>query len=292
MGRQVQLSIGHVVGIIISAVLLTGLVVGAIFSVETAPADGPNPLFGSTGYLPFFLSVVTATLLTVGAWHAARTFQHSRRAEAATRFQKGAEMLGNDSTSTKIAGLYVLRDLARDWPSLYLATVLNTVVSFIAQNDRAYKDTLAFFGGAGGTPIPKRTDRSTVRALAVLAEMNPGPAGSWPERANTQEGRLLVQELSVNHVQRTGENYSGVDFRHTFIGKVYFIKCDLIGSAMSAHIFDELVFTRCDLAGARLEFYDIQLDKQVDPTKQQLRIHGGTATGATVNGKPASLWQR
>lgn len=290
MGREVLLKTGHVVGIIAGSVLLTGLILSAIFSVPVPPYQGPSPLFGNAGILPFAATIVTIGLLAVGAAHALRTLDHTRRAEAATRFQKGAEMLGSDSLTTRIAGIYVISDVARDWPELYAGTALNTIAVLLMQNDVTYKESLSFFGGAGGLPVPIRSDRSTPRALTMISQMNEIYQGVWPDRAHCRKGKLLVQELFINHAQRSDEIYTNIEFRHTFIGRWHLNNSNLRGVRMSANISNRFAIADCDLTGAKFNFYELDMVTPRLPTKTELIIAGGQIAGATVNGQSAAGW--
>jgi hypothetical protein len=290
MDKEFALKMSNIVGIIVGTVILTGLVVGVIFSIQITPNDALETLIGTDGYLPFVVSVSTLLLLVLGAWYTARTFEHSQKAEVASRFQKGAEMLGSEQPTTRIAGLYVLRDIVLDWREQYLATVLNTVTSLISQNDHGPKRATRFFGGPG-TALPLRSDSSTLRALALIAELNPG-AKRWPERSARNDGRFLVQEMFAAQLQRTGENYSGIEFRHCFFGEFWLIECDLSDSIMTGQIHDRLVLRNCNLRGTRFSFYVDNASNYVMPTRAQFQVIGGQHEGATVNGNPIAFWVR
>jgi hypothetical protein len=270
--------------------LLSGLVAGGMLASGAASRwDDPlATLYGEFGIVTVLTGVVTVFFLGYRAvvGHLAlvntqRSLEHTQRAEVATRFQKGMEMLANDHEATRIGGLYLLRDVATALPNVYWMSVVDSLLPFIRSGCKSQMDMFnGFLNMLSRDEEPDESDAwlDTTPADVMVALRILGRG--WPElrdatkRQDTESWHLRglvlanvqLRGLILDRMSFDGAVFQGVSLTDcTFNGcsmnirtsKTRFVDCDLrdveIFTRFVPFGVSDLNLTKCDLRGAEID---------------------------------------
>lgn len=244
--------------------MLGALVGSAITTSVNSRWDDPlATLFGEFGVVTVVTGVITVFFLgyraVVGHLALLNTqsaLEHAQRAEIAVRYQKGMEMLSNEHESTRIGGLYLLRDVASALPDVYWASVSDSLFPFIRKNCaplveqfQRYRDLL----NEGGDPeeIEAWLDTTPPDVIIALKILGRG----WEELRlatghHNLHGRhirgLVLANVNIDEVDFEGASFDGAIFQAAKFHKCTFVKCHMTIHATNTK------FDMCDLSHSEI----------------------------------------
>lgn len=253
------------------AIALSSALVGAMLcaGAYTRWNDIEIQWLGTIGVLPLAVATGTLLFLAVNSRLAARSVEHtratldqSRRAEVATRFQKGVELLESPNIATRVGGIAVLRDVAIQAPEEYWPSVADVLVNLIESNTSAQIKAIddardgaleaQKLGTAASAIAPDfdMTGRDVVAAIEVL--------GFQDKRLKTALSQYdLVRPIEIIGAALVGIVLKDLDLRHirwnaAFASHVTFSGCDLRATHLVMPTM-QCSFGECDLAGATIK---------------------------------------
>lgn len=289
--------------------LLAGLVFGSMgaSAVATRWGDPLATLFGEFGVVTVMTGVVTVFFLGYRAvvGHLAlvntqRSLEHTQRAEVATRFQKGMEMLANGHQATRIGGLYLLRDVVIALPGVYWSSVADSLLPFIKTGCEPQSEMMGrFLAMLEADEEPDESfawlDTTPPDVLVALRILGRG----WPELREATAGwgledrhlrglvvaNVQLRDLDFNGAIFDGAVFQGAKFLNcSFDGcalnvrstKSRFVDCELVGAEIFSNFMpfstSDMNFTRCDLREAEIDGHRIS----------QISFEASDTTGATL----------
>lgn len=231
----------------------------------------------------------------VAAVFAARAYFVNRLAAIGTRFQKGAELLGNENSSVRLAALTTLRDAAREDPKHYLSPVVRTITGFIAERDSEFKASYEPFVLPYQPPAklrPMRSDYGTAEALTVLGKIAPLMPKDISEFGPGERNRLMVHDMYLAGTAVTDSDFSRMDFGNCIFNQVAFRRCNFSGCELNFVSLQIVVFDDCNLTDAILNPHHPWGEMVTTPLHmEELLISDGDLTGATIAGMTFQAYQ-
>lgn len=267
---------------------LTGALASAMLttSIFGRWPDARQMLLGDIGVLPFSVAVFTVLFLAMNAntsrqalKRTEEALEQSRKAEVATRYQKGMEMLASGEMSTRIGGLYLLRDVVVAAPTSYWHSVVDSLTPFIiercASNYERYwhlssqEEVMPLDDEAGLV----RTPRDVVIALHVLgrgyADLKAATEGVASPIVRLDNTALCQAELAgldcrtwkfggsiLQYVTFRGCNLDGVSFEAR-ASYVTFQECSSVNADFdllrTAILPADTTMNECDLSFSQLD---------------------------------------
>ena len=177
----------------------------------------------------------------------AGTSQHSLQNE---RYQKGAEMLGNNVLSVRLGGIYALRQLSDEHPEQYHVQVMRLFCAFARHPTGAPNKESGF------------VDYETVR----IVDADEGPASVRRLRPDVEAVMEAIAARTEAQIVLEREaaykpNLSYADLRHLWLNNanlsgVILVKANLSGAILYEANFSDAELFEADLSGARLNCAD------------------------------------
>ena len=244
---------------------MLGALVGSAIttSVNSRWGDPLATLFGEFGIVTVVTGIITVFFLgyraVVGHLALLNTqsaLEHAQRAEIAVRYQKGMEMLSNEHESTRIGGLYLLRDVASALPDVYWASVSDSLFPFIRKNCaplldqfQRYRDLL----DNGGDPEEVEAWLDTTPPDVIIALKILGRC--WEElRIATAHHNLSgrhIRGLVLANVNIDIADFEGASFDGAIFQAAKFHKCKFVGCQMNSRATNTK-FDACDLSNSEI----------------------------------------
>lgn len=178
---------------------------------------------------------------------ASRQAETSERGLRNERFQKGADMLGNQTFATRMGGIYALERLARDHPEDYLDQIIKLLSTFVRHpvRDKQLEDEDA-------APVLRPDVMDALRALGTL------------------------NGIDVKHLP---PDLHAVGFRGKNLESLNFKSWNFTGADLSY-----ATLTGADLTGATLEGADLTLANLTDADLTGATLEGADLTNADISG--------
>ncbi len=170
------------------------------------------------------------------------------------RYQKGAEMLGSDILSVRVGGIYALRGLVEDVPSIYMMPVQRLLCAFI-RNPTEDSSLLVNDKSANVEAPPLRDDVKA--ALEVVTDRRAGEVERERKRQITHDiVRSQLQRSALIGTNFANFNLSSVDFTDSLLGNADFSYAilafaNLSGAELGNANFYHATLYGCDLSGAK-----------------------------------------
>lgn len=245
--------------------LLTGLILGGVLATSASSrwGDPLGALFGQFGVVTVLTGVVTVFFLGYRAvvghlslLNTQRSLEHSQRAEVAVRFQKGMEMLANEHESTRIGGLYLLRDVITALPDVYWASVSDSLFPFIRKNCAPLMHDFQIYmtmldDGEDPEEIEAWLDTTPPDVVIALKILGRG----WPELKEATEqynlsGRHL-RGLVLANIELTDLSLSNVSLDGAILQSVHLKNCTLQGCQLTVRATNAK-FEECNLSSSSI----------------------------------------
>ncbi len=236
-------------------VIASGLGVAAVVALALSVvfwgwlSDGES---GSATARNVGLVLAAVVALPLAIWRAkvadtqANTAQQSLLNE---RYQKGAEMLGSEVLSVRLAGIYALQNLAGEYPEQYHIQVMNLFCAFVRfpTRDPSFKP--------GQTPI--RQDVESImeaigsRAKKLIAIEQRHDFRLDLRGVDLSTGQILDADLTGAMFNRS--ILSGVNFANTNLTNAFFHYADLSKAEFWNVIFTGIRLYSTNLSSANLQ---------------------------------------
>lgn len=145
-----------------------------------------------------------AVALVFGIWRtivAQQQLNVAQRGLLNDRYQKGAEMLGSDTLSVRLGGIYALRNLAEEYPEQYHVNVTRLLCAFVQYpfSGRASQDTqvaLDVIGSRHQTLIGLEQKEGFVPDLSIAVLSDLDLSGANLLGADLSGANLISADLS------------------------------------------------------------------------------------------------
>ena len=179
------------------------------------------------------------------------------------RYQKGAEMLGNDVLSVRLAGIYALQRLSEDYPEQYHLQVIRLLSAFVRLPTKDQSLESGQVEIESGTLLGIRPD------LEAVMEVINCRSKSGTEIERGANYRLDLRGARLPGAQFLNADLSNTFFHHAILSGANFANSNLSDTFLrhadlSGSIFFDVKFTRtrfesANLSGALLQDLDLQM---------------------------------
>lgn len=237
-----------------------------------------------------------------------QTSQHSLLNE---RYQKGAEMLGNEVLSVRLGGIYALQRLAEEYPAEYHIQIMQLFCQFVRYPTedesvegelgqvrgvlRRREDVQAVMNAIGNRDekrikIEKENGFSLDMGNVKLQMYNMGWPNSYrlhfsvddssEEPFNRFDVLSQVPNFSgvsffmadLSHASFSMANLSGATFERSNLSGAYLLFADLSGTRFEESDLSGTSFHRANLSGARFNRLNTPWDPVINLTQAQLDV--------------------
>ncbi len=250
--------------IIVAACLcavITGLSLTAIFWEWLSGAES-----GSTTIRNVALVGAGLVALPLALWRgvvADRQAKTSQLGLLNERYQKGAEMLGSDVLSVRLAGIYALQRLSEEYPEQYHLQVMRLLSAFVRLPTKDQSLESGQVEIESGTLLGIRPDLN-----AVMEVIN------WRSKTGIEIERAANYRLDLRGARLPGAQFLNADlsnafFHHAVLSRANFANSNLSDASLrhadlSESVCSDVKFTRtrfesANLSGALLQDQDLQM---------------------------------
>ena len=168
------------------------------------------------------------------------TAQHSLLNE---RYQKGAEMLGSESLSVRLGGIYALARLAREYPQEYHIQIMKLFCAFVRTRKRKYETNEEMSKDELPPHHQLREDvHEIIRAISDRSKQH-----------IIVEKKEPLYCLNFGYAEMFGANLSGADLTDANLSNVNLFGATLVGTDLSRAFMLGAVMRGVDLENATLE---------------------------------------
>ena len=180
------------------------------------------------------LVVAGLIALPLALWRSLVSDRQSRTAQESLlneRYQKGAEMLGNEVLSVRLGGIYALQRLAEERPEQYHVQIMRLFCAFArhpTQDYRLESEQIEFH------PDNQLGLRQDLEAVILAIESRP-------------KSRVELEN---------GENFT-LDLRGIVLPGIQFLNADLSNAMLHQSELPRAIFDKTDLTHAILDFADL-----------------------------------
>lgn len=219
------------------------------------PNEGMLAVVGSIG------TVATAVAAAVGIYFLNRRTKHSERtlelqqvSELAGRFQKGVELLAENSVTARTAGMQLLREVAYSAPNQYHVPVLNTLAAFVRETTIAHRVLVKPSGGEGKLSIKlvPGTPRDVIEAFAAIGYIRRRVPHREFERDVGRPGVFLLLDTVLKDCLVMHKDFSNMSMASVTFIDCNFDHCDFSESQLSGRFFN-CTFSHCKFSKSELQ---------------------------------------
>ena len=139
----------------------------------------------------------------------------ARRGLSNERYQRGAQMLGSDVLSGRLAGIYTLQGLAEEDPSQYHIQIMKLFCSFVRNPGKTNGDYSEH--NWEGDPVMREDVQAILTAVGVR-----GAHGIAVERET--KFTLDLSGADLSHARLSGANFAGADLSRVKFHQVNFFE--------------------------------------------------------------------
>ena len=232
---------------------------------------------GSTTIRNIALVVAGLIAVPLTLW---RSFVADRQARTAQqgllneRYQKGAEMLGSEVLSVRLAGVYALQSLATEHPGQYHIQVMRLFCAFVRlpTRDQSAESRATAIRRPGTLTGIRQDVESVMEAIGSRARMGIALEGSGDFRLDLRGaylGEAEILDADLSNAMFHYSNLSGVNFANTNLTDAFFNNANLARAR-----FRDVNFTRTriwsanlsdvmlqDVGMAGMSFYNVSLSR-------------------------------
>jgi len=181
---------------------------------------------------------------------ASRQAETSERGFRNERYQKGADMLGSETLTTRMGGLYALELLARDHPEDYLDQIIKIIATFVRHPSQG-EETHAPEQSGAGNPLPYRRD--VLEAVWVISRLN---------EINVQHDKPNLSLADLSYMRFTSgsptpKNFTNFDFTGAKLNHAEFPGANLTGANFLEANLTNARLVCANFTGADITFADI-----------------------------------
>ena len=224
----------------------------SVVTTESNSTTVRNIGFIIAGALALVFAVWRGVLAQRQAETAQRQSETSRQGLLNERYQKGAEMLGNEVLSVRLGGIYALQQLAQDHPEQYHVQVMKSLCAFVRHPPVEVLTTVENLDGTGGNPHagrPRADVREAMRGIGARNEMLIGlerRAKYQLDLHGADLSRQSLTDLNLSGAGLTGADLSGAILLSTNLSKSELFEANLSRSNISgANLFKASLSSAC-----------------------------------------------
>ena len=215
----------------------------------TQPQTDKSTESNSTTLRNVALIIAGLLALAFAAWRAKIADNQSKTAQRGLlneRYQKGAEMLGNDVLATRVGGIYALQRLAEEHPEEYHLQIMNLLCSY-ARNPKinVFKPEDRVSEDVQSIMYAIRTCRQKEAALKL-------------ERA--EQFRLNLTKTHLRGGDLSGINLSNADLPEANLGAAFLGHANLSGAYLLGANLSGATFSSANLSEANLSVANLTAD--------------------------------
>ena len=248
--------------VIIPGIPAIGLSVSAVFSQEFQCwliGSGPNSETGSTTIRNLGLIIAGLVALPLAIWRGyvahkqANTAQEQvdksqQQVETAQqglrneRYQKAAEMLGDEVLAVRLGGIYALQRLDEDHPEEYHVQIMRLLCAFTRHptEDEEYEDTLRGMFGLGN-PFIRADVQAVMDVIGKRDETSVAleeKSSYWPDLAGANLKKLRMFRGNLRNVNLVDADLSDsslvdTDLTNAILGNANLSKANILGVIFS-----------------------------------------------------------
>ena len=160
------------------------------------------------------------------------------------RYQRATEMLGSEVLTVRIAGIYALDRLAKEFPELYHLQVIRLFCTFVQVSTSTSSSELSF---TSHDEEPEETPRLRTDLQEVMRAIGlRGSQGSSLELAE-KEFKLYLRDVNISGVEIRGANLSGAWLTKANLSQAVLPYADLSGARLRV----------ANLSGTKLRYSDL-----------------------------------
>ena len=229
--------------------------------------------------LTFVLAGVIA--LWLAGWRSMVADRQAKTAQQGLlneRYQKGAEMLGSDVLSVRLAGIYALQRLAAEHPEQYHLEVMRLFCAFVRLPT---KDQVLESGQTPTRPGSPLGPRQDVESVIDAIGSRDGTSMALEREADYP---LDLRGVDLCGGRILNSDLSRAIFHHSNLSGMYLAKTDLTEASfrdadLSKAQFFDVSFTRVRLSSANLSGAMLQ-----DAEMVRVNLHSGNLSDANLGG--------
>lgn len=224
---------------IVAGLLVVGLLFGwdnlaHIWSWLAGPGDtreSNSAIIRNVGLV--LAGLIALPLATWRSWVAWRQAEVAHQSLLNERYQKAAEMLGNENLSVRLGGVYALQALIEEQPEQYYVSCMRLLCAFV-RNPPPDKQ------------LPSLSDREMTNSRGGIKLR--GDVQAVIDMMRTRDDRLIALESEKRFVV----DFRGADLRGSNLWNVNFTKVDLRDADLSGASAVRANMSHVGLSGARL----------------------------------------
>lgn len=271
--------------------LFVGCCIGAaIFllanGLDCAPSECTYFWLGETGFIGALVGVGTLLAVIAAGVSAWKSYATTLETNAATRFQKAVELMGSENNSSATGGIWSLSDIIRQFPYRYLSPGIHCLLSLIRERSSSFwLDFARFDPEFMGRSDIETTSGNEAAAQAFIACANIPYEHRWPEDIHI-DGTVDIFGLVLVSEHYDSLDYRSYDISESILDDVIFTKCNFAGCKLQFRLGTEVKFVGCDLTDTRLEPSGLDGAVPEHPwAEEMLSFENCKTEGATVNGR-------
>lgn len=197
--------------------------------------------------------LVAATIaLPLALWRsivAGRQAKTANQALLNERYQRGAEMLGDENLSVRIGGIYALQQLAGDFPELYHVNVMRVFCAFVREPTKAHRSETV-----PESSVKQDGERRPMRAdvEAVMQAISYRSSRGISLEQSEKPGVLYFRDADLRHLEVVCANLSRARLTLVKLSDAELPYADLSGARLRQAKLVRANLTRSNLSGALL----------------------------------------
>ena len=267
--------------------LVIGLVVGGVLASYTAwdwlrsGADSQEAMGTTARNVGLMIGGAVALVFAVWrSWVAHKQADTARQGLLNERYQKGAEMLGNNVLSVRLGGIYALERLAAEHPEQYHVQIMKLLCAFVRYptEDEDYQNKLAERNADLRTPYSPREDRRA--AMEFIGSRDE----TRVEIEKGQDFRLNLMGADLSHTPIGDANLSGAMLHYANLSKTEISSVDLSNAYLTGTVMKMARLINIDFTNARALDADLSGATMLQLTMPSLTLDNANLSGAQLNG--------
>jgi len=225
--------------------------------------------------------------LTLAGWRSLIARKQAETSESGLqndRYQKGAEMLGNETCSTRLGGIYALERLARDHPKTYHEQIMKLLSSFARHPTTDTAIEIKFHDEA----ISKETYHvrpDVYEAVSAIARCKVAQIKN--ENGSGKNSGSYQTDLSVRYLKKGGPPYinlTNVKLTGADLSDAYLSGADLSSAKLNMAVLSDTILRDAIFYGAVLHGADLDGTNLVGKTYNSPLIGGALYNTLMLNG--------
>ena len=192
------------------------------------------------------------------------------------RYQKGAQMLGDDMMAVRLGGIYALGELAREYPRTYHVQVVKLFCAYARTSTPSHQ----IADGADENARRKVLDRQDVQDIMDWI----GTRRRKQQRTESAGLLNLVQADLSGIILRPGANFAGALLAEANLSRSSFTGSDLAGALLYGATLTSAFLEGANLSNADLRGADLRGASLKDARLSGARLSGAQLVGTDLSG--------